>query len=233
MLNVLCAGAVQGLVDALRARFERDHGIALNTRFGAVGAMREAMRGGTPCDVLIVSEAMIDSLLASGELRSGSAVPLGRVETALAVINGAAVPKVASAEALKSALLRASALYFPDAALSTAGAHVASMLDRLGIGTALAPRLRMFANGRTAMRALADSADPDALGCTQASEIVATPGIVLVGALPAPYALATVYSAAIPAVAASDDLARRFIALLADAESLAQRRAAGFDEVAA
>ena len=91
----------------------------------------------------------------------------------------------------------------------------------------------MFANGRAAMRALADSADPDALGCTQASEIVATPGIVLVGALPAPYALATVYSAAIPAVAASDNLARRFIALLADAESLAQRRAAGFDEVAA
>ena len=159
-LNVLCAGAVQGLVDALRERFERDHGIALNTRFGAVGAMRDAMRGGTPCDVLIVSEAMIDSLLASGELRSGSAVPLGRVETALAVINGAAVPKVASAEALKAALLRASALYFPDAALSTAGAHVASMLDRLGIGTALAPRLRMFANGRTAMRALADAADP-------------------------------------------------------------------------
>ena len=106
------------------------------------------------------------------------------------------------------------------------------MLDRLGIRAALAPRLRMFANGRTAMRALAGSADGDALGCTQASEIVATPGIVLVGALPAPFALATVYSAAVATVAASDDLARRFIALLGGAESLALRRAAGFDDVA-
>jgi molybdate transport system substrate-binding protein len=232
-LNVLCAGAAQGLVDAMRERFECDHGIALNTRFGAVGAMRDALHGGAPCDVLIVSEAMIDSLLASGALRSGSAVPLGRVATALAVVSGASVPNVARVAALKSALLRASALYFPDATLSTAGTHVVSMLDRLGIATALAPRLRMFANGRTAMRALAEAADPDALGCTQASEIVVTPGISLVGALPAPYALATVYSAAVPSVAASNDLARRFIALLADAESLAQRRAAGFDEVTA
>ena len=83
------------------------------------------------------------------------------------------------------------------------------------------------------MRALADAADADALGCTQASEIVATPGIVLVGALPEPFALATVYSAAVATVAASDDLARRFIAVLGGAESLALRRAAGFDDVAA
>ena len=232
-LNVLCAGAVQGLVDAMRERFEHDHGIVLSTRFGAVGAMRDALRGGAPCDVLIVSEAMIDALLASGEVRSGSEAPLGRVETALAVVRGAKVPKVAGAQALKAALLRASALFFPDATLSPAGAHVASTLDRLGIGTSLAPRLRMFANGRTAMRALVDAADPDALGCTQASEIVATPGVVLVGALPAPFALATDYSAAVATVAASEELGRRFIALLAGEESLAQRRAAGFDEMAA
>jgi molybdate transport system substrate-binding protein len=233
VLNVLCAGAVQGLVGALRERFERDHDVALHPTFGAVGALRDALRGGAPCDVLIVTEAMIGSLLASGEVRSGSPVPLGRVATALAVPDGATVPKVASAQELKAALLRASALYFPDAALSTAGAHVAAMLDRLGIGAALAPRQRMFANGRSAMRALADAADADALGCTQASEIVATPGIVLVGALPAPFALATVYSAAVATVAASDDLARRFIAVLGGAESLALRRAAGFDDVAA
>ena len=81
------------------------------------------------------------------------------------------------------------------------------MLDRLDIRAALAPRLRMFANGTTAMRALADAADGAALGCTQASEISHTPGIVLVGALPAPFALATVYSAAVATGAASDELA--------------------------
>jgi len=145
---------------------------------------------------------------------------------------GATVPAIATAEALTTALRRASALYFPDAALSTAGAHVAAMLERLGIAEVLAPRLRMFANGRTAMGALAAAADASALGCTQASEIVATPGIVLVGALPAPYHLASVYSAAVSSSAASDAPARRFVDLLAGGDSLALRRASGFDDVA-
>jgi molybdate transport system substrate-binding protein len=231
-LNVLCAGAVQGLVEALQAAFERDHGVAVRATFGAVGAMRDALRGGAPCDVLIVTEAMIDSLLASGEVRAGSELRIGRVQTALAVPSGATAPAIASADALKAVLSGASALYFPDAALSTAGAHVASVLDRLGLGEALAPRLRMFANGRTAMRTLADAGDAQAIGCTQATEIRATPGIALVGALPAPFALATVYSAAVAARAASEDVARRFIALLGDARTRGQRIAVGFDEAA-
>jgi molybdate transport system substrate-binding protein len=228
-LNVLCAGAVQGLVEALQAAFEREHNVAVRATFGAVGAMRDALRGGAPCDVLIVTEAMIDSLLASGEVRAGSAQRIGRVQTALAVPAGANAPAIASAEALKSALAGASALYFPDAALSTAGAHVASVLDRLGLRETLAPRLRMFANGRTAMRALADAGDPRAIGCTQATEIRATSGIALVGVLPAPFTLATVYGIAVAAGAVGDDLPRRFIAALAGAEGRSLRRAAGFE----
>ena len=145
-----------------------------------------------------------------GEVRSGSPAALGRVATALAVPDGATAPKVASAQELKAALLRASALYFPDAALSTAGAHVAAMLDRLGIGAALAPRLRMFANGRTAMRALADAADVEAFGCTQASEIVA-PASSWSARCRRCSPLATVYSAAVATVR-ERRAGRRFIA---------------------
>jgi molybdate transport system substrate-binding protein len=232
-LNVLCAGAVQGLLEALQAGFEREHDVALRATFGAVGAMRDALRAGAPCDVLIVTEAMIAALLATGEVRAGSATRIGRVQTALAVPAGANLPSIASAEALRAALAGASALYIPDAALSTAGAHVASVLDRLGLGAALAPRLRGFANGRTAMRALADAGDAQAIGCTQATEIRATPGVALVGGLPAPFALATVYSAAVAAGAVGDDPAYRFIAALAGAESLDLRCAAGFEATAA
>ena len=56
-LNVLCAGAVQGLVKALASRFADETGAVLNTRFGAVGALREALREGAPCDVMIVTDA--------------------------------------------------------------------------------------------------------------------------------------------------------------------------------
>jgi len=228
-LNVLCAGAVKGLAAALQPRFESETGVRVHTQFGAVGAIREAMRAGAPCDVLVVTDTMIDSLVASGELQARSKLAIGRVQTAIAVLGDAARPAIGSAAELKAALLGASALYFPDSALSTAGAHVASLLERLGIRETLASRLRMFANGATAMRALADSNDARAIGCTQATEIRAAVGIAVVGALPPPFALATVYSAAIATSSGADELGRRFIALLAGAASLPLGIACGFD----
>ena len=228
-IDVLCAGAVKGLVLALQPRFEAEAGVALNATFGAVGAMRDAMRAGAPCDVLIVSDRLVETLATSGELQAGSAARIGSVQTAIAVKAGAPRPAIAGAEALKASLLAASALYFPDAALSTAGAHVASMLDALAIRAVLASRLRMFANGATAMRALAEDPRDDAIGCTQATEIRYTSGLDLVGALPAPFALATVYGAALARGASDVALAARFITMLGGAKTLDLRLAGGFD----
>ena len=231
-LNVLCAGAVKGLVLALQGDFESATGLRLRATFGAVGAMRDALRSGAPCDVFIATNAMIGALQASGELRAGTRRPIGTVQTAIAVKASAPRPKIDSAESLKAALLAAGAIYFPDAALSTAGAHVAAVLERLGIRDRLASRLRMFANGATAMRELAGAED-DAIGCTQATEIRYTPGLALVGALPPPFALATVYSAAVADAARNGDGASRFIDLLVGASSAGLRRAGGFDDLVA
>ena len=231
-LNVLCAGAVKGLVLALQRGFEGATGLRVLATFGAVGAMRDALRSRAPCDVFIATAAMLDALQASGELCPGTQRAIGSVATAVAVKASAPPPAIDSAESLKAALLASSAIYFPDATLSTAGAHVAAILERLRIRAALASRLRMFANGAIAMRELA-GADERAIGCTQATEIRYTPGLALVGALPAPFALATVYSAAVASVARDDVGARSFIDLLAGASSSALRRAGGFDEATA
>lgn len=227
-LHLLCAGAAKGLVLGVQDGFERVAGVRVDARFGAVGAMRDELRAGAPCDVFVATEAMVAALEASGELRAGSGAAIGRVQTAIAVKAGAPIAVIDSADTLHASLLAADALYFPDATRSTAGAHVVAMLDRLGVRDRLAPRLRMYANGATAMRALAGEGGPRALGCTQSTEIRYTPGIVLVGALPAPFALATVYSAAIAAAARADS-AQGFIDLLAGPASAELRRVAGFD----
>jgi molybdate transport system substrate-binding protein len=228
-LNVLCAGAVKGLVLALQSGFERASGLRVHATFGAVGAIRDALRSGAPCDVFIATDAMIGSLQANGEMRAATAARDRPRQTAVAVKASAPRPAIDNAESLKAALLAASAIYFPDATLSTAGAHVAAILERLALRDALASRLRMFANGATAMRELA-GADEQAIGCTQATEIRYTPGLALVGPLPAPFALATVYSAAIASQARDDEGALRFIDLLSGSASAELRRDGGFDE---
>ena len=224
-LQVLCAGAVKGLVEALAPTLPEP----IAARFGAVGALRDALRDGAPCDVLIVTDAIAAALEASGVLVAGSRVAIGSVRTGIAVVSGAPMPAIDSGEALARSLLAASAVYFPDADRSTAGAHVMAVIDRLGLRAVLAARLRMLPNGATAMAALAASGDAAALGCTQVTEIRHTAGLDWVGALPSGFELATVYSAAVAQGAADPARARRFTSLLAGAEGASLRLAGGFD----
>ena len=230
-LQVLCAGAVKGLVEAVKPRFLAQTGVALAGRFGAVGAMKEALMSGVPCDVLIVTEAMLRALRDNGAIDAEPLATIGRVHTGVAARAGEALPRIDSSDALKATLLAAPAVYLPDLEKSTAGAHVASVLERLGVRAALAPRLAIFANGATAMAALVESGAAGAIGCTQVTEILDTPGLALAGALPEPFDLATVYSAGISKTSYDPALAASFIAMLSGAGTAALRREGGFDSL--
>lgn len=230
-LHLLCAGAAQGLVKALQPQFEADTGATLQARFGAVGAMKEALLAGEPCDVMIVTEAMIDALAGDGRLQADTRAALGRVHTGIAVQVGTPHPDVATPDALKAALLASSAIYFPDAVRSTAGIHFARVTAQLGILDTLQPRFRTYPAGAIAMRELAAAQGLGLIGCTQVTEINYTPGVELVAVLPPEFELATVYSAAASTdrSAAQTALAQRFIAMLSGAGSQALRRDGGFE----
>jgi molybdate transport system substrate-binding protein len=216
-------------VKALQQEFTGLTGSSLAGRFGAVGAMKEALLAGEPCDLLIVTDSMIASLAADGLLIEDSRMPIGRVRTGIAVRAGEAIPDVSDAMALKSVLLASRGVYFPDPIRSTAGIHFAGVMRHLGILQQLEPRFRTFPNGAAAMRELAESNGPDLIGCTQVTEINYTPGVTLVGPLPAEFELATVYSAAVARDALQPELARRFIERLAGPGSAHLRRDGGFE----
>ena len=229
-LHILCAGAAQGLVKALQPALAAETGASVSGRFGAVGAMKEALLAGEPCDLMVVTDKMVAELVANGALRAEGRAPLGRVRTGVAVRDGAPMPDTATPEGLKAALLAAEAIYFPDPQRATAGIHFANVMRELGIHDQLAPRFRTFPNGATAMRELAASTAPGQIGCTQVTEINYTEGIRLVGPLPQRFELATVYTAAVASQAADPGLAARFIAMLAGAESQDLRSAGGFED---
>jgi len=228
-LDILSAGAAQGVVRALEpALAERGAG-GLEGAFGAVGAMREKLLAGTPCDVLILTERIIRELAEGGHVVSETIAPLGRVRTGIAVRRGDGKPAIGDRDALRAALAAADAVYFPDPERATAGIHFARVLRTLGLHDELAPRLRTFPNGATAMHELAGSAAARPIGCTQASEILYTEGAELVGPLPAEFELATVYAVAVCRGARHPELARDFVALLAGAESRELRAKGGFE----
>ncbi len=227
-LGILSGGAAQGLVEQLRPAFEAETGCTIDGTFGAVGAMRARLLDGAPADLVILTRALIDGLARDGHVADATATDLGTVETAIAVRHGDATPPVGDAAALRTALLAADAVHFPDPEQATAGIHFAKVLKDLGIHREVAGRLHTAPNGATAMKALAASKARRPIGCTQATEILSTPGIVLVASLPPGCALATVYTAAIGAKAEAAADAARLLVLLTDAAGREGRRRLGF-----
>jgi len=229
-VRVLSGGAAQGLLEALADEFKRQTGHAIAGSFGAVGAMREKLLAGAACDLVILTSGMVADLARDGHVEAATSTDIGIVRTALAVPSGDAIPKVGSAEALGGVVHAASSLFFPDPQRATAGIHFAKVLAALGIsGPALDKKAEIHANGTAAMRALAHAGGGRALGCTQATEILSTPGVTLIGPLPAPFELATVYSIAVSASAAAPEPARALAALLTAPEGESLRARLGFE----
>lgn len=231
-LHLVSAGAAKGLAEGIEVDWRERNQAVLHGTFGAVGAMREALSSGAPCDVIVLTAAMLDALVREGVVESSSVRPLGRVYTGIAAPVDAIVPEVGSAAALADALRHASAIYFPDPERATAGIHFAKVLRALDLHDALATRLRPFPNGATAMRAMADAGDARALGCTQVTEILYTPGVRFVAKLPTEFELSTVYCVGLTRKARDPALARDLIERLAGADTGALRTAGGFEPLA-
>ncbi|TFY99542.1 molybdate ABC transporter substrate-binding protein [Ramlibacter rhizophilus] len=227
-VKVLSGGAAAAVVRGVQAQFEQQAGAGVDATFSAVGQMRDRLLAGAPCDLVILTRPLVAQLVASGHVRAGSERSLGLVRTGIAVQAGSPHPDIGGREALAAAFRAASEIYHPDPQLATAGIHFMSVLTALGLAEPLAARLRPFPNGATAMGEMARSPRKDVIGCTQETEINYTPGVELVGSLPAEFELATDYVLAVCTHAAQPALAQRLAELVAGPPSEAIRRQGGF-----
>ena len=227
-LRILSGGAAHGLVESVRAAFTANCNCMIDGTFSAVGAMKAKLLAGEPADLMILSRPLIEDLAKSGHVDPGSVTDIGAVATAVAVRQGDPPPALDTADALRSALQAADEIHFPDPDQATAGIHFASVMRKLGLWDALANRRRPAANGATAMRALAVSQARQPIGCTQATEILSTPGIVLAANLPPGCDLATTYTCAVTSRAALVHESATLIRLLTADAARDARRQLGF-----
>jgi molybdate transport system substrate-binding protein len=227
-LNILSGGAAQGLVAGLAPKFKALTGFDIAGEFGAVGAMAGKLRNGVAADIVVLTAKMIAELAQENLVIRASMADVGMVETAVAVRASDPRVTVNDTAALRAAFLAADAIFIPDTKASTAGIHVAKVLQQLGIADDVAVRLRIFPNGATAMRHLAETDAVRPIGCTQSTEIISTKGVTLSGSLPPGCELSTMYTSAVTTRAANARQAQVLIDLLSDADQRELRERAGF-----
>jgi molybdate transport system substrate-binding protein len=227
-LTILSGGAAQGLVTRLAPALKSTTGFNLTGEFGAVGGMADKLRQGDPADIVILTTALIAQLAEEKLADPASITDIGLVETSLAVRSRDPKLSVRNADDLRRALLAADAIYVPDTKTSTAGLHLAKVLQQLGIADQVGARLKIHPNGATAMRELAASGATRPIGCTQSTEIISTEGVELSGSLPQGCELKTMYTAALATHTANATQAQALIDLLAGPDAKDLRRRAGF-----
>ncbi|MBV8511373.1 MAG: substrate-binding domain-containing protein [Xanthobacteraceae bacterium] len=209
-LKVLTTGAMKPVLLEVAPGFQQDSKQTVSLDNATAGALLKRIEAGAAFDVVVLTPAGIDELAKAGKVSPG--VDLARVGVGVMVKAGAPRPDISTVDALKRTLLAAkSVAYIDPASGGSSGIYLARLWERLGIADALKPKTKLKQGGSVADLIVSGEAE---IGFQQASEIIASPGVTLIGQLPEEIQNYTVYSGAISTAAHSPAAAAAFIAWL-------------------
>ena len=226
-LKVLVTGAFKPVASALIPGFEQRTGHKVVLDNGTAGGLVKRIAEGEAFDVAILTPAGVKELAAAGKVQGDSAANVARVAIGVAVKDGAPKPDIGTVPAFQQALMNARAISMIDPASGgSSGIYVAKLFEKMGIAAQLKPKLVLVPGGLVAERLVTGEAD---IAIHQISEILAMPGVTLVGPLPAEIQNYTVYAAAVSAKPGNAAGAKAFLDTLRGAEAAATLKAKGME----
>jgi len=229
-LKVLTAGAFKSVVAAMAPEFERQTGHRLVVENETAGALARRIAAGEAFDLVVLTAPMIAQLAKEGKVAPGASAQLGRVAIGVAVKRGAPLPDIGSVAAFQRALLAAHAVaYIDPAAGGSSGIYLSQLFDKMGIGPQVKAKAVLVPGGLVATKLVSGEAD---LAIHQISELLAVPGAVLVGPIPAEIQNYTVYAGGVSASARDPAAAKAMLALLHGAGAQAAMKAKGMEPAA-
>lgn len=227
-MKVFSSIAVQPAVEPLLPEFVAQTGIAPAFTWNTAPALIKRLQAGEMADLLILNRAGMDAMQRDGRILAESEVTLASSPAAIAVKAGAPRPDISTAEALKRALLAARAISYSDpAAGGASGIHFAKVIQQMGIADAVNAKNRFPPPGGLCARFL--STGEVELAIQQVPELAQVAGIDIVGPLPAPYQLVTVFVAGIEKTSAKAAEAKALVDFLRASTAAAVFREKGLD----
>ncbi|MEQ1614772.1 MAG: substrate-binding domain-containing protein [Hyphomicrobiaceae bacterium] len=230
IVRVYSTTAMKTVLDALAPAFEAVHASRVVFNFGPSGRMAKLVADGVATDVVIVTAGGIDELIAKGRVVAGTRVDIARSLIGVAVQKGAPLPDISTVEGFTRALLFAKsiAMSHPTGGAQS-GAHLAKIFGRLGIAEEMRAKSIYGPGGPAGLVGnylLRGEAD---VGLQQMPELMAVPGIDVVGPLPAEIQLVTIFSAGLSTAAKNVDGSKAWIEQLRSTEATAVIRTKGME----
>ena len=227
MLRVLDTNALDAVLRELVPEFERASGHKASVSYKSTNQIIDLVKAGEVADLLIAGQAAIEELAAAGNVAGGSSVNLASSGIGVCVRAGAPKPDIHSVEAFKRALLAAKSVAHTSTGQS--GSYFAGLIDRLGIGDQVRAKAKVSAGGIIGEFVARGEAE---LGIQQISEVLAVPGVDLVGPLPPEIQKVTVFSAGICGASRETEAARALVRFLTTTSAFAAMKAKGLEPAA-
>jgi molybdate transport system substrate-binding protein len=202
-------------MDMLMPQFEQASGHKASFTYGPSARIAKQVADGDANDVAIVTDAGIDDLIKKGRIVPGSRADLARSAMALAVQKGAPRPDISTVEKFKQAMLAAKSLGMSNPVGGGAsGAILAGIFDKLGIAEQMKPKLTYGPGGPAGLIGNFLVRKEVEIGIQQMPELMAVPGIDIVGTLPFGNDTVSVFSAGVSTGATDAGAARALIQFL-------------------
>lgn len=223
-IRVMTSNALRAVLGELAPAFERAHGHKISASYDPALRMLKRIAAGETADLAISSAPAIDQLTKEGVIAAGSRRTLARFGIGVAVRAGAPKPDIGSVEAFKRALLAAQSVACTVEGAS--GIHFTKLIERLGIAEQVNAKARRRAGGLIGELVASGEAE---LAVQQIPELMAVPGIELVGPLPQALQVNSMLAAGIFTASNQPAAAQALIGFLATPDSVRVFKAKGFE----
>ena len=226
-IKVLTAGAYKPVLLELATNFERQTGNKVVVDNGTTGQLTKRIEGGEAFDLLVITPAVVNELIANGKLVAGSQVKVANVNIGVMVKEGAAKPDISTVDKFKQVLLAAkSVAYIDPKSGGSSGIYIDTLLEKLGVADQVRPKAKLKQGGHVADLIVSGEAE---LGIHQISEIVVVKGAALVGPLPQEIQNTTTYAAGLSASAKDQGAVKELIEYLSGPDAAAVLKSNGME----
>ena len=209
-IKVLSTVGMQPALPELFAQFEAATGHKIAVTWGLAAVLKTKFQeGGAPADVVVLTAPLVEDLVKQGKVAADSRKDVARSGVGVAVKAGAPKPDISTPEALKAAVLAAKSVGFAQQGAS--GVAFAKALERLGIAEQVKAKYKD--TGTKAGEMLV--AGEIELGASQIPELMAVPGVEVVGPLPAELQTVTIFSVGLATGVPEPGAAKALIEFLA------------------
>ena len=211
-INVFSAGAVQpGIVKVIEAfRNASPHHVKIT--FATAPIILKRIGAPDGLDVVIAPPAVLDEWVKAAKATAVDRVTIGRIGVGVMVRESAPLPRIASVDDFKQALLSAESVVYNQA---STGIYLEKLFERLGIAEQLKPKTVRYPDAAAVLDHIAKGNGAEiGLGATTVIIEGVNKGLKFVGPLSPEIQNYTTYAAAVVNAGSASDAAREFVRFL-------------------